>query len=213
MKVDVYNMEGKKVREVELPAAIFEAPIRPDLMHQAYVRQMANARLGTHSTKTRSEVSGGGRKPWRQKGTGRARQGSIRSPQWVGGGKVHTPKPRKYTLDMPRKMRRAALRSALSVKAAEASIVVVDDFKLEAPKTKVMAEALEKLVGDAASALILLPESPKANEQYDIVARSTRNLPRAKALVANYLNIRDLLGYDKVVMPLAALDVIAAFLG
>jgi len=213
MKVDVYNMEGKKVRKVELPAAIFEAPIRPDLMHQAYVRQMANARLGTHSTKTRSEVAGGGRKPWRQKGTGRARQGSIRSPQWVGGGKVHTPKPRKYTLDMPKKMRRAALRSALSVKAAEASIVVVDDFKLEAPKTKVMAEALEKLVGDAASALILLPESPKTSAQYDVVARSARNLPHAKALVANYLNIRDLLGYDKVVMPLAALDVIAAFLG
>ncbi len=213
MKVDVYNMEGQKVREVELPASIFEAPIRPDLMHQAYVRQMANARLGTHSTKTRGEVSGGGRKPWRQKGTGRARQGSIRSPQWVGGGKVHTPKPRKYTLDMPKKMRRAALRSALSVKAAEASIVVVDDFKLEAPKTKAMAEALNNLVGEAASALILLPESPKASEQYDIVARSARNLPYAKALVANYLNIRDLLGYDKVVMPLAALDVITAFLG
>ncbi|HFC10471.1 MAG TPA: 50S ribosomal protein L4 [Chloroflexi bacterium] len=213
MKVDVYNMEGQKVREVELPAAIFEAPIRPDLMHQAYVRQMANARLGTHSTKGRGEVSGGGRKPWRQKGTGRARQGSIRSPQWVGGGKVHTPKPRKYTLDMPKKMRRAALRSALSVKAAEANVVVVEDLDFPEPKTRRMAEVLQNLVGEEASALILLPESPKANEQWENVARSANNLPYAKTLVAHYLNIRDLLGYDKVVMPLAALDVIAAFLG
>ncbi len=213
MKVDVYNMEGQKVREVELPAAIFEAPIRPDLMHQAYVRQMANARLGTHSTKGRSEVSGGGRKPWRQKGTGRARQGSIRAPQWVGGGKVHTPKPRQYTLDMPRKMRRAALRSALSVKAAEAGVVVVEDLDFPEPKTRRMAEVLQALVGEEASALILLPESPQANERWAHVAYSARNLPYAKALVARYLNIRDLLGYDKVVMPLAALDVIAAFLG
>ena len=117
MKVDVFNMEGKKVSTVELPAAIFEAPINVDLMHQAYVRQMANARLGTHDTKTRGEVAGGGRKPWRQKGTGRARQGSTRAAQWKGGGRVHTPHPRIYTPGDARKMRRAALRSALSVKA------------------------------------------------------------------------------------------------
>ena len=128
MEVDVLNMEGQKVSTVELPAAIFEAPINVDLMHQAYVRQMANARLGTHNTKGRSEVSGGGRKPWRQKGTGRARQGSTRAAQWVGGGKVHTPKPRDYSQAMPRKMRRAALRSALSVKAAEKSVVVLDEL-------------------------------------------------------------------------------------
>ncbi len=213
MKVDVFNMEGQKVREVELPASIFEAPVRPDLMHQAYVRQMANARLGTHNTKTRGEVSGGGRKPWRQKGTGRARQGSIRAAQWVGGGKVHTPKPRKYTLDMPKKMRRAALRSALSLKAAEANIVVVDDLSLPEPKTKLMAQALERLVGEESSALILLPESPARSEQYETIARSANNLPYAKTLVATYLNIRDLLGYDKIVLPLAALDVIAGFLG
>src|SRR5512145_1535706 len=127
MVVDVYNMDGQKVTTVELSADIFEAPVFKDLMHQAYVRQMANARLGTHNTKTRSEVSGGGRKPWRQKGTGRARQGSIRAPQWVGGGKVHTPKPRDYYHRMPRKMRRAALRSALSVKAAENDLVVLDE--------------------------------------------------------------------------------------
>lgn len=213
MKVDVFNLEGQKVREVELPAHIFEAPIRPDLMHQAYVRQMANARLGTHSTKTRGEVSGGGRKPWRQKGTGRARQGSIRAPQWVGGGKVHTPKPRDYTLKMPKKMRRAALRSALSVKAAEQAIVVVEDLALPEPKTKKMAEVLARLVGEGTKTLILLPESPRQSEKCYVVAKSADNLPYAKTLVANYLNIRDLLGYDKVVMPLAALDVITSFLG
>ena len=128
MEVDVVNMEGEKVRTVELPAQIFEAPINVDLMHQAYVRQMANARLGTHKTKARSEVSGGGRKPWKQKGTGRARQGSTRAVQWVGGGRVHTPKPRDYTQAMPRKMRRAALRSALSAKVAEQGIVILDEL-------------------------------------------------------------------------------------
>src|SRR5512139_3938535 len=143
MKVDVFNIEGKKLREVELPSAIFEAPINVDLMHQAYVRQMANARLGTHSTKGRSDVSGGGKKPWRQKGTGRARQGSTRAAQWVGGGKVHTPRPRDYSQAMPIKMRRAALRSALSAKAADAGIVVLDELKLAEPKTRLVAQALQ----------------------------------------------------------------------
>ena len=134
MKVDVFNMEGEKVKQVELSAAVFEAPINVDLMHQAYIRQMANARLGTHKTKTRSEVAGGGRKPWRQKGTGRARQGSTRAVQWKGGGRVHTPRPRSYEQAMPKKMRRAALRSALSAKAAEAGIIVVDEIVLTEPK-------------------------------------------------------------------------------
>ncbi len=209
MEVDVLNMQGEKVRTVELPAAIFEAPVNVDVMHQAYVRQMANKRLGTHKTKSRGEVSGGGRKPWRQKGTGRARQGSIRAAQWVGGGKVHTPRPRDYSKRMPKKMRRVALRSALSVKAAEQGLVVVEDLSVEEPKTRLMARALQRLVGDD-SALVLIPEK---NAQYDDVARSTRNLPNAKILLATYLNVRDLLGYDKVVMPLAALDVIAGYLG
>lgn len=209
MEVDVMNMEGQKVRTVELPSAIFEAPVNVDLMHQAFTRQMANARLGTHKTKGRSEVAGGGRKPWRQKGTGRARQGSIRSAQWVGGGKVHTPKPREYTLAMPRKMRRAALRSALSVKAAEKGIVVLDEMKLVEAKTKQMAQALDRLVGDA-SVLILVPQK---TADYDMVVRSVNNLPEAKTLLANYLNIRDLLGYDKVLMPIEALDVLASYLG
>src|SRR4030066_347373 len=112
MEVDVVNMDGEKIRTVELPAQFFEAPINIDLMHQAYIRQLANARLGTHSTKTRGEVSGGGRKPWRQKGTGRARQGSTRAPQFVGGGRVHAPRPRSYNQLMPRKIAQAALRCA-----------------------------------------------------------------------------------------------------
>src|SRR5260221_12659183 len=117
MQADVKNMKGETVKTVELPADIFEAPINKDLMHQAYVRQMANARLGTHSTKTRGEVSGGGKKPWKQKGTGRARQGSRRAPQFVGGGKGHTPKPHSHPLDMPRQRRRAGLRPAPPVRA------------------------------------------------------------------------------------------------
>jgi len=208
MKVDVVNMKGEKVKSVELPAEIFEAPINTDLMHQAYIQQMANARLGTHKTKTRSEVSGGGKKPWKQKGTGRARQGSTRAPQWVHGGKIHTPRPRKYTQHMPLKMRRAALRSALTVKVAGSGLVVVDELVLPEPKTKLMAQALNILVGDA-TALILLPEK---GAEYDLVARTSNNLPDARLLLAKYLNIRDLLGYDKLIMPLKALDVLKAFL-
>src|SRR5512143_1714460 len=151
MKADVLNMQGEKIKQVDLPADIFEAKVNVDLMHQAYQRQMANARLGTHQTKVRGEVAGGGRKPWKQKGTGRARQGSTRAAQWVGGGRIHTPHPRKYTQQMPLRMRRAAVRSALSAKASEAGIVLVDGFALEEPKTKLMAEALGRLVGDASA--------------------------------------------------------------
>jgi large subunit ribosomal protein L4 len=208
MKVDVLNMKGEKVKTVELPAEIFEAPVNVDLMHQAYIQQMANARLGTHKTKTRSEVSGGGKKPWKQKGTGRARQGSTRAPQWVHGGKIHTPRPRKYTQHMPLKMRRAALRSALTVKAAESGLVVVDELVLPEPKTRLMAQALNDLVGDA-TVLVLVAEK---DAEYDVIARSTNNLPDARLLMASYLNIRDLLGYDKLVMPLKALDVLKSFL-
>jgi large subunit ribosomal protein L4 len=209
MEVDVLNVNGEKVRTVELPAEIFEAKINMDLMHQAYTRQMANARLGTHSTKTRGEVAGGGRKPWKQKGTGRARQGSTRAPQWVGGGRVHAPKPRSYNQLMPVKMRRAALRSALSIKAAEQGIVVLDALTLPQPKTRLMAETLNRLVGEA-SALILIPEK---TVEYELVARSTNNIPDAKTLLASYLNLRDLFGYDKLVMPLPVIDVLVGILG
>lgn len=209
MKVDIYNIEGNKLREMELPASIFEAAVNMDLMHQAYTRQMANARLGTHDTKTRSEVSGGGRKPWKQKGTGRARTGSTRAAQWVGGGRIHTPHPRSYEQKMPKKMRQAALRSALTVKASEAGIVVVDEFIISEPKTRLMVDALAKLVGSS-SALVLMPEKDLA---YENIMRCTDNIDDAKVLLANYVNIRDLLGYDKLVLPLKTLDVLTAHLG
>ncbi|MBI3763950.1 MAG: 50S ribosomal protein L4 [Chloroflexi bacterium] len=206
MEVQVRNLQGEKIKTVELPPEIFEAEINESLMHQALMRQLANARLGTHKTKSRGEVSGGGKKPYKQKGTGHARQGSRRAPQFKGGGKVHTPQPRDYTLKMPRQMRRAALRSALSVKAAGEQIVVVDQLELDAPKTSVMIEALGKL-GVEGSALVLLDAK---NEN---VEKSVRNIAGAKILRANYLNVRDLLGCDIVVMPLGALDVIKSFLG
>lgn len=209
MKVDVLNMEGKKVSEIELPAAIFEAPINVDLMHQAYVRQMANARLGTHETKVRSEVAGGGAKPWKQKGTGRARQGSRRAAQWVGGGRIHTPHPRSYEQRMPKKMRQAALRSALSAKAKDAGLIIVDELKLDDLKTRVMATTLSALTGKS-TALIVMPVK---DQSYDAVVRSAGNLAEAKVLLASYLNIRDLLGFDKVILPVKAVDSLVAHLG
>lgn len=209
MKVDVVNSKGKKVKTVDLPAKVFEAPVNTDLMHQAYVRQIANSRLGTHKTKTRSEVSGGGRKPWRQKGTGRARQGSIRAPQWVGGGRVHAPRPRDYSQKMPKKMRREALRSALSVKANDGEILIIEELTLSAAKTKEIAQLMDNLVGDS-SVLLIIPEK---NDDFDMVYKASNNLPDIKLLNANYMNIRDLLSYDKVIIPLAALDVIESYLG
>ena len=209
MKVDVLDLKGVKVREVELPANLFEAPVNVDLMHQAYVRQMANARLGTHETKVRSEVHGGGRKPWKQKGTGRARQGSTNAAQWVGGGRIHTPHPRSYEQRMPKKMRLAALRSALSVKAAEASIVVVEELDLKEAKTRLMAETLGNLVGTS-TVLVLMPTK---DQNYDTVMRSADNIESAKVLLASYLNVRDVLNFDKVVLPLKTIDALVAHLG
>ena len=207
-KVDVVDIKGKKVKEMELPASIFEAPVNIDMMHQAYVRQMANARLGTHETKTRSNVSGGGRKPWRQKGTGRARQGSIRSAQWVGGGKIHTPHPRSYELRMPRKMRRAAVCSALSVRASENAIILVDGFDLKEPKTKELSNTVINLTGGKPALVILAEKDSRMN-----VFLSADNLDNVKVLLAKYLNIRDLLSYDQLIFDLPAIEVIEGFLG
>ncbi len=209
MKVDVLDLKGQKVREMELPANVFEAPVNVDLMHQAYTRQMANARLGTHQTKVRSEVRGGGRKPWKQKGTGRARQGSTNAAQWVGGGRIHTPHPRSYEQRMPKKMRLAALRSVLSAKAADAGIVVVDDLDIKEPKTRLMAEVLGSLVGTS-TALVLMPAK---DQNYDNVMRSASNIESAKILLASYLNVRDVLSFDKVVLPLKTIDALVAHLG
>lgn len=201
MQVPVYNMAGEKVNEIELPASIFEVPVHEAVMHQAVVRQLANARLGTSDTKTRSDVSGGGRKPWRQKGTGRARQGSIRAPQWKGGGVVFGPHPRSYRQKMPKKMRQLALKSALSSKASAGQIVLVDTLEMSVPKTKEFDAVLGNLSVNS-SALVLLPE------QNPNVEKSARNLPGIKTLRVNCLNVIDLLNYDYLLMPLAALDVI-----
>ena len=205
MEVPVYNMSGEEVSNVELPADIFEAKINRDLMHQSLVRQLANKRLGTHKAKGRSEVNRSTKKIYRQKGTGNARHGSRRAPIFVGGGVAHGPLPRSYEKKMPRKMRRAALRSAHSVKAGNGDIVVLDEISMDVPKTKEMVAVMNRLVAGE-STLLLLAERDKN------VELSARNLPDLKALRATYLNIRDLLGYNKIVMPLAALDVINSFL-
>lgn len=203
MKVDILDLQGKKIREVELPSSVFNSPINIDLMHQAYVRQEANSRLGTHDTKTRAEVSGGGKKPWAQKGTGRARQGSIRAPQWVHGGKAHTPHPHDYFQRMPKKMRLAALRSALSVKANESAIVLVDELKVVDHKSGPFAKTLAKLVGDS-SALLLLDNK----ENRDSLLLAARNNPMVKVLLAGYLNIKDILTFDRLVMDLSSLKAV-----
>jgi large subunit ribosomal protein L4 len=199
-------MRGEKAGDVELRSDIFEAPINVPLMHQAFERQMANARAGTHKTQTRSEVNRTTRKWYRQKGTGHARHGSRSANLFVGGAVAHGPKPRDYSKKMPRKMRRAALRAALSVKAREDRIVVVDALDMEVPKTKAIVSALESL-GIAGSALLLLPGRD------EIVERSVHNLPNVKVLNANYLNIRDLLSYDKILMPVDSLQTIERILG
>ena len=206
MLVQMKNMTGGQAGEIELDDSVFAAPISKPLMHQALVRQLANARLGTHKTKTRKEVRGGGRKPWRQKGTGRARQGSTRSPNWVGGGTVFGPQPRKYTKAMPKKMRRAALRSALSIKAAADEIVVLDDLSMSTPKTRAFVEALDALSMIGQTILILW------SERDEVMQRSANNLPEVKTLHAGYLNIRDLLGYDVVVADKGAVAYIEEWL-
>ena len=206
MQVPVYNVQGEQVSETELRDDIFAVAVNKALMHQALLRQLANARLGTHKAKSRGEVRGGGRKPWRQKGTGRARQGSIRAPHWRGGGIVFGPTPRSYEQKMPRKMRRQALRSALSVKVSGAQVMVLDALDMSAPKTKEVLGILQNL-GIDSSALILLPQRDEA------ILRSVRNLPEVRTLVAQYLNVRDLLKYDYILMPLASLEVIEGILG
>lgn len=209
MKLDVYNLKAEKVSDVELPEEIFGAKVNVDLMHQAFQRQLANARLGTHNTKRRGEVRGGGAKPYKQKGTGRARRGSLISAQHVGGGRIFTPKPRDYSQEMPRKMRRAALRSALTVVAMDEKIIVVDSLKMSAAKTAELAKAFKALAGDK-RLLVLVPETNGENENF---VKAGRNLADAKLLQARYLNIRDLLSSEKVIIPLASLDVIKSYLG
>lgn len=206
MDIPMYNTRGEKVGEVELRSDIYEVPVNVPLMHQALVRQLANAHLGTHKAKSRGEVNRTKAKWYRQKGTGRARHGSRNANLFVGGGVAHGPRPRKYAKKMPRKMRRAALRSALSVKAMENRIVVLDVLEMEVPKTKEMLAVLRNLGLDR-RVLILLPE------RSEMVEKSARNLPQVKTLRTNYLNVRDLLEYDHVLMPLDALQVVEGIFG
>lgn len=207
METPVFNMAGEQVGAVELDGSIFGIEPNLAVVHQALQRQLANARQGTHSTKTREQVRGGGRKVWRQKGTGRARQGSRRAPHWKGGGTVFGPHPRSYRQAMPRKMRRLAVRSALSIKRAGDQIVLLDQLQLDGIRTKAIVQVLQNLQLQGGKTLLVLPEKDQA------VQRSVRNIPQVKTLLASYLNVADLLDSDVVLMPVTSLEVIGRILG
>ena len=196
--VSVYNIEGKEVGSIELNDAAFGVEVNEHLVHMAVVNQLANNRQGTQSAKTRSEVSGGGRKPWRQKGTGHARQGSTRAPQWTGGGIVFAPKPRDYSFKMNKKEKRIALLSALSSKVAESKIVVLDEFKLDEIKTKKFVEVMNNLKVE--NALVVL-EGENKN-----VVLSGRNIPSVKVTATNEINTYDVLKYTTLVVTKAAVE-------
>ena len=196
--VSVYNIEGKEVGSIELNDAVFGVEVNEHLVHMAVVNQLANNRQGTQSAKTRSEVSGGGRKPWRQKGTGLARQGSTRAPQWTGGGIVFAPKPRDYSFKMNKKEKRIALLSALSSKVAESKIVVLDEFKLDEIKTKKFVEVMNNLKVE--NALVVL-EGENKN-----VVLSGRNIPSVKVTATNEINTYDVLKYTTLVVTKAAVE-------
>ena len=197
-KVSVYNIDGKEVGSIELNDAVFGVEVNEHLVHLAVVNQLANKRQGTQSAKTRSEVSGGGRKPWRQKGTGHARQGSTRSPQWTGGGIVFAPKPRDYSFKMNKKEKRIALLSALSSKVAESKIVVLDSFNLDEIKTKKFAEVMSNLKVDKA---LVVVEGENKN-----VVLSGRNIPSVKVSATNEINTYDVLKYETLVVTKAAVE-------
>ena len=196
--VSVYNIEGKEVGSIELNDAVFGVEVNEHLVHMAVVNQLANNRQGTQSAKTRSEVSGGGRKPWRQKGTGHARQGSTRAPQWTGGGVVFAPTPRDYSFKMNKKEKRIALLSALSSKVAESKIVVLDEFKLDEIKTKKFVEVMNNLKVE--NALVVL-EGENKN-----VVLSGRNIPSVKVTATNEINTYDVLKYTTLVVTKAAVE-------
>ena len=198
LKTNVLDMSGKVVGEIELSEAVFGVTVNQAVVHEVVKNHLANCRQGTQSALTRAEVSGGGRKPWRQKGTGRARQGSTRAPQWTHGGIVFAPKPRDYGYTLNKKTRRLALKSALSAKAAEASIVVIDEIKMEAPKTTEFAKFLNA-VGVTGKALVVTAEADQ------IVVKSGRNIPGCKVTFANLLNVYDVVNATKLVVDKAAL--------
>ena len=198
--VAVYNMEGKEVDKIELNDSIFGVEINEHLVHMAVLQQLANKRQGTQKAKTRSEVRGGGRKPWRQKGPGHARQGSTRSPQWTGGGVVFAPTPRDYSFKLNKKEKRAALKSALTSRVVENKFVVVDELKLDEIKTKKFVEVLKNL--NVEKALVIL------NDMDEKVIASAANIPTVKTTKTNELNVFDVLKYDTVVVTKAAVATI-----
>jgi len=198
-KVALYNVKGEEVGEVELKDSIFNVPVRSDILHQVVTMQLANRRQGTASTKTRAEVRGGGRKPWRQKGTGRARHGSIRSPIWTGGGIVFGPKPRSYNYTLPKKVKRLAMKCALSSKVADNDVLILDQLELEMPKTKEMVNILNNLKIDKKALIVTLDKD-------DNVEKSTRNIPGVKATMVGNLNVYDILKHDKLVLTKEALE-------
>ena len=207
MELKVFNMEGKEIGKEKVSEFVFGIEPNMSLIHQAVVRQLANKRVGTHATKTRSEVRGGGKKPWKQKGTGRARQGTIRAPQWVGGGIVFGPKTRDYSKKMPQKMRQLALRSALSLKAKEEGIVLVDAITLKEFKTRLMADFIGKFKEEKEKVMVVI-------DQFDEnIHRSTRNIPKVNMVSANRVNVYDLMWADKVIMVKEAAHAIEEVLG
>ena len=191
-KVSVYNIEGNKVGDMELNDAVFSVEVNEHLVHMAVVSQLANKRQGTQSAKTRSEVSGGGRKPWRQKGTGHARQGSTRAPQWTGGGIVFAPKPRDYSFKMNKKEKNLALKSVLTSKVAEDKLIVLDSISFDEIKTKKMVAVLNNLKAD--KALVVLNDNDKN------VILSAKNIPDVKTALTNTINVYDILKYDKLIV-------------
>ena len=198
-KVTVYDMTGKSVGEMTLSDAIFGIEPNTSVMHAAVVNYLANQRQGTQSTLTRSEVSGGGRKPWKQKGTGRARQGSTRAPQWTHGGVALGPKPRDYSYELPKKVKRLALKSAFSAKVADNNLIVVDNIAVEGYKTKAVAEMLSNLGADK-KALIVMPEVDAK------LIKSAANIPGVKTALVNTINVYDILNCDKFIVAKSALE-------
>lgn len=192
-KLALYNTQGEQVGEIELADNIFAAEVNEAVMHQAVLTYLANRRMGTADTKVRSEVRGGGRKPWRQKGTGRARHGTIRSPLWKGGGVTFGPHPRSYRMALPKKVRRLAIKSALSSKVNSGSLIVLDNLVMEAPKTKEMVRVLGSL--NTGRKVLIVTDAPQEN-----VIKSARNIPGVKTLNANQLNVYDILNNDNMVI-------------
>jgi large subunit ribosomal protein L4 len=196
--VDLFNREGQKVGDMQLSDNVFAVEVNESVLHQVVVAQLANKRQGTQSAKTRAEVSGGGKKPWRQKGTGRARQGSTRAPQWIHGGIVFAPKPRDYRMAIPKSMKRVAMKSALTSKVNDNSILVLESLELETPKTKEIVKMLGAL--EAKKALIVVSESN------DVVYKSVRNIEGATVIPVNNLNVYDILKHDKFIVTKEAVE-------